>query len=340
MQLETDESLANTILQFPETEDEIAGVRDKWPLNAAVSEVASEVKIKSGDDQSARRTAYRFLSQNEQNAVAMGTDFSSFSTSYDISDKIYVTMDPMEKTEWFGNQQWIMTENGLVGLLEVGTDKQQKAYNIAGTLRLVSGRNTWGIRKEFETIDANTYKYGDLIIKFHETNYSGGVKPEYTDTYNGNTLKTGRISLLDKVDDELTTYEPGTMRYFIVEIIPRDKVQAQRVEKLSLDDGLRGFLYEAEDREMMTIHNLTDSPIQYQIDINTEFSTTSVRFSEFVESDLQCEMTEVSTIDGMATQLVSIPPQGHILVVSSDILADHESNINYYEDVFLQVPKY
>ena len=276
-----------------------------YPLDAALQVATNQYRLQP-DGQ--RWRTCRFLSQAEQNAVTIGADFAALTTRYRIQNVAWGGKSSL--TEWAGQQEWLLTPNRIVGLLAIETLTEQKAYSIHGRLRL-------GMKKEFEKKSDSLLKYGGLMIRLHEHNYSD-VITERSETFyidKPEQFRSSEIVLRDAAsvkanEKELLTYPKGTRQFFIAEVFPSTAEPARAVRRIATDGAQRatGIEVEADGWWRQLVHNPTDKPITYRF-MAAPTAAGSVQMHR--SGSRKPEPVPVDMRDG--TALVSIPARGHVV---------------------------
>jgi len=236
------------------------------PLNAALKVATNQYRIALGGQ---RWRNCRYLSEDERNADTIGPDFAGFSTRYRIQNVAWGGRSTL--TDWAGNQQWLMTPQRLVGLLEIETLEDQQAFSIHGRVRLGAGRGRNLEQKEIERKDDSFFKYGLLLCRLHEHNYAD-VVTEKSETFYIETpedFASREIVLRDAASvfsssEERRTYPKGTRQFFVVEVFPGWSEPARSATRIATPEGLRGVELDADGRHLLLLHNPTDGELAYR----------------------------------------------------------------------------
>jgi hypothetical protein len=176
-----------------------------------------------------------------------------------------------------------------------------KAYSIGGAVQLLSGRGNWGVRKTFETIDANTLKYGALMVRFHEHGTTV-IGTEYTDVFSGNSRMSGRIVLADR-EPELRMYPKGSRTQFLVEIHPEWVQPAKGVSALT-----DGFELVESNQRLRLLHNPADTARDVSgTNARIWRSGQNYRAPWLEESPIPTEMPNAQAKE-------TIPPHSHVVL--------------------------
>jgi len=231
----------------------------RFPLNAALQVVTNQYRLAPGGQ---RWRTCRYLSQDEQNAVAIGNGFAALTTYYRIQNVAWGGKSTL--TDWAGNQQWILTPHRLVGVLEIETLSDQQAYSVHGRVR-------FGMKKDIERKDDTFFKYGALLCRLHEHSYAD-VITEKSETFYidpPERFRSTEIVLRDarsveSGEKEPLTYAKGTRHFFTVEVFPYWSTLAESVTRVSSESGLRGLETCADGRHVLLMHNPTSSALIYE----------------------------------------------------------------------------
>lgn len=237
------------------------GGTSHWPLSAALHAAGAEVRIKPGPGDTNRWTTHLCLARGERNAATVNERFAALSTTH----KLCVYGGPA--TGWEAAQQWIFTPRRMVGMVTLTASSPQRAYSMGGAIQLLSGRASWGVRKEFEQLDAKTWKYGALVVRIHAHDLAA-VRPEYTDVMGGTGGKSGRLVLSDgETETGVRDYAAGTRRTFLIEVHPEWNREAELVRTTEAPNGCFGVEVRDGDLHVRMIHNAGDSDAIYTSEV-------------------------------------------------------------------------
>ena len=281
----------------------------RYPLNAALQVVTNQYRLeprKPYEGKCRRWRECRYLSQQERNAVAIGKDFATLTTRYRIQNVAWGGKSTL--TDWAGNQQWILTPNGLVGVLEIEPLSDQQAYSIHGRIR-------FGLKKEMEQKAPDLFQYGALLCRLHEHNYAD-VVTEPSETFYIDTpekFRSTEIVLRDKASIETDeqkpiTYAKGTRQFFTVEVLPEWCTPAEGVQRDTTPEGLRLVEVHAKNRWLLLAHNPTDGVLV--LDRTLPWATGSLSLHRSGNHTPAGEMLE--TADGRIR--LDIPAHEHIVI--------------------------
>lgn len=246
------------MVMYPE--GKIPKGQERWPLSAALQDATVEVRVAPGVPDLSRLNTHAFLSKDDRNATTVNDRFAALTTSYTIVDR------KGELTPWRVEQVWLMTPRRIVGLVEVSATADAEALGVNGHFRFISGRVNWGTRKEFESVTSDTLRYGDLETKLHAQTF-GAVSTDYTDTFSGDTKKTGLL-LLGAPQGDLSPqrFAKGTRKFYLAEVRPVGTEPAGEVRRFDAGPGLIGVLLADGDLKLRAVFNTTDAPVTYKIE--------------------------------------------------------------------------
>jgi len=303
-----------------------------YPLNAAFQGAAPEVKYAAGKETDWQRGAkWAFLTGKDRSDAQTRTN-----SVYGLSTRYGVSKTRFNELPWKALQQWVVTPDRVIGMTEMEATASSTVYGLAQRIQLVSGRrNASGTRKTLNTIDANTFEYGDLRLKIISKDYAGTVNTVYHGVMNDalDTLSV-MIELHDanSGNDVSQTYPAGTRRYAFFEVTNKDRSYSSNAVRLTLATGLEGFEFqESAGRKVRMIHNTTGSAVA----LNTSSMTSPYTKSRMVKSWDESMLTNLSISTGNTTiPYTSIPAYGHVLVINSSIADDHVAGYQTYDSIF------
>ena len=305
-----------------------------YPLNAAFQGTAPEIKYSHGKEKDWQRgQKWAFLTGKDRNdAQTKSKLVYGLSTNYRVSKMRF------SETPWQAQQQWVVTPDRVIGMCEIEATTNTSAYGLAQRVQLVVGRrNASGAYKFLYTKPNNEFEYGDLRVKIHNKNFVGIVDTIYHGVMN-DTLdnRSVMIELHDAAsgDDQLVNYIAGTRRYSLIEVTNNARTYATGVSKLTLAFGLEGFEFtESTGRKIRMIHNTTSRAIA----LNT--NTMSCPYTQLcMLKSWDQDSPDVFTVtnNNGTIPYTTIPAYSHILIINSDISADHSPGFYTYDDIFVQ----
>jgi hypothetical protein len=303
-----------------------------YPLNAAFQGTAPQVKFATGVENDWQRgNKWALLSGKKcNNALTRTHTIYGLSASFTLSKKNFVSVG------WNAMEQWVVTPDRLIGMVEVEATTASTVYGFAQRIQLVSGRmGQVGARKLLNFIDENSYEYGDLRVKVIDKNYLGTVDTLYHGVNNGVGDNYAVMLLLNDVKsggDVANVYPVGTRRYAFIEVTNKDRVYSTNPTRLTLDAGLEGFEFqESAGRKIRMVHNTAGTAVSISAtSMICPFSKVRV-----IKSWDETALTALPVVSGVcALSVISIPAYGHLMVVNSDLVADHSLGYNTYDSVY------
>jgi hypothetical protein len=291
-----------------------------WPLNAALDSATSEVQTTPGSLPGVDRKNFRSFPQDEHDAVTMTRTFAALSTSYIVSDKTN-PRGPFNPRKWQGDQQWLFLPDRLIGLLSITSLEDQQAYGLDGSIKLVSGRQTWGSQKTFQQLDPSTVGYGNLVVRIPDQNYGGklstSLEAASASDPNDKTNKGGRILIQDARANSPNTiaYRRGESHYYMVEIFPNTSA-ADQTTRLQISNGLEGFQAIEKGRVLQIIANPTNVPLNYIATLPTPYPRLSIHGGNGSVQNIG--------VRGRAANIsTAVPAYSNVVIVNSDNGDDH-----------------
>ncbi len=307
-----------------------------FPLNAAFHAAGIGVKTKKGKETEWGRGAYHsWLTVNEHNGLSRGKSLYGISTRYQLNK----TGGRMATIPWEGMQQWVITQDRIIGMMEIQAQQKQSVYGLKARLLLVSGRKgVAGTRKSLVVKNSYTYDYGMLKSTIHSQNFNGIVDTQYVNIipFTTNDDFSAEIELHDKLDsakDVLITYPARTKRYALVEVTRFPKTISTAATYTTKDTGLVAFQFQEQlGRKVRMIHNITPIALVYTDTMYCPFSKASLlrSWNDTVDYTLAINAQKSSCS-------ITIPAYSHILWINSNLDSDHVAAHNTYTKVFKPV---
>ena len=307
-----------------------------YPLNAALQGTAPEVKYASGEETDWQRGAkWAFLTgKDRKDAITRTKKIYGLSTAYGVSKPRFAEVG------WTAQQQWVVTPDRVIGMCEIENPAASSMYGLAQRIQLVSGRrNASGTRKTLNLIDVNSFEYGDLRVKILDKNYAGIVDTIYHGVMN-DTLDNYSVMInlhdIKSGSDLAYSYQAKTRRYAFFEVTNKDRVYSTNYTRIALATGLEGFeFHESSGRKIRMIHNITGSSIA----LNTSTMSCPYQQTRLIKSWDEATLTSLAVANNTTTiPYTTIPANGHILLINSNIADDHISGYNTYSDIFTSTP--
>ena len=309
-----------------------------WNLNAAAQEFMGKIT---------KNSVVYFLATDIKGSVSMTKTIQGLSAKYSLSPRI----KPLSGFE--NTQQWLTSHDRAIGMITIRSTADNQANSVNAVANFVSGRASWGQKKEFQKLDSNTFQYGELKIRVVQHNF-GRFDLSYSNTYvyesaTTTDTKKGTITFKDSLsmDDEGNPhrYKAGANYYYLIEIIPAWSTFS-KVKKLDLNGGLLGFEYDDGNKKVMMIHNPTDAPVklsynnahgysQYSIQLGTNGNIDRDKYGNMVNFQSMANTKSENSSSASSENFVyTIPPNRHVLHVGSNNPIDHAAGFDFYDDVF------
>ena len=318
------------------------GYRPAWPLDVA----AEEFNIVLTTDDKHSSDFYNKVKGivDSEPSISLTNTLSALSSKYYGASERFVKFNDAVNT-----QEWVMSKDRAMGLLSTEITNDVMLKSIAGVSKYISGRNFWGVRKEFKEIDKNTFEYGGAKIKIHQTNFKG-IELTYTDTFDGNVKKVGVLNLKPeestKLDGDATLYPKGTKYYYLIEVVPHWADFATEAKVIN-NNGLTGFEYKDNEKTVAILHNATEANItanyslpqgysKYSVQLSTDGSVDRDKYLNLINYNKMQNVdsgNKFSKLDSPTVEY-TVPQNRHIMMIASNNEADHDGNYKFYEDVF------
>jgi hypothetical protein len=303
-----------------------------WPLNAALDIASVEVRVAPGEDAKVRREGSDWLTTKEVSTVTKGKQIYGLASEYNTSTKKAANTAVFSASNWDVKQEWVFTPERIVGMIEINPTVDTEAYAVQGILKLVSGRSTWGTKKDLVKISEGVYTYGKLNIRIRENNFGGALKQVYTAVYDDNdTSEKGTI--LNLKDNKSTSnsdvkklYKTTDKYHYIVEVYPQGTSAASAVTNNS-QINLQSFTVNDGKRTIQTIHNHSNQQQVYTSSINFSYSKAVITKS-------WTSIQNLGAVSGTTSVSVTIPAHEHVLIINSNNAVDLDGTILIADNLF------
>ncbi|MDF7826158.1 Gfo/Idh/MocA family oxidoreductase [Pontiellaceae bacterium B12227] len=317
---------------------------NKTPLKGALDGVCPEFKNKTGPTSDWSRSpdgVYRFLSQDENTSTITRDTFGTLATDYRLSTRVSspATPDWGAGTDWLGEQVWLLTEDRVVGLVQIHNEAGADVYGLDTRMVLTGGRtNIIGQYYDLVEVASNEYDFGELSLRIGENNFGGTQTVQRVGMQNGAGDEYGAILRLhdsaDPADDTLIHYPSGTRRWVVIECIREGRSFAGSVNNVMEGNNNVAVLEVREtDRRFRLVQNLTSSARTY----TGNFWGIGPGATATLHKSWTNTVDVVTPVPGNAIAIIiDLPPHGHVAVVSSTDSANHAANQSHYEDIFPQ----
>jgi hypothetical protein len=323
-------------------------MENKTSLKGALDSALVEFKESRGPETDHMRgKVYRYLAQDEQTRTITRKNFGTLSTSYRISRRTSSPATPnwdAGGTPWLGQQLWVLTDQRIIGLMQILSDSDTTVYGLDARLVFSAGRK--GIMGTFYDLiqtKPSEFAFGDLRARIHESTFTENITqqriaisdPKSADDYSALL----RISATP-AEDVPATFPAGTRRWIVIEISPEGQPVATEAKNLLPEDTTWGVLQIDEGtRRIQIIQNLTSSEQTYCGDflVGSMFPNTSLHRS------WSPSVTPLDASTGTAHLEEPIPGFSHVIVISSAEPEDHtfshrNSDAVYGEDAPVSQP--
>lgn len=230
------------------------------PLDSALQVVTTEVRLNPTEN---HWRGGRCCSALEKLTTLTGQDFGSLAVRYQVSQPNWGYKQD-DLYPWEGTQQWYLSRTRLVGLVALECMADETRAAIHGRVRL-------GMKRQIESLDAKTWRYGRLQVRIHEHNYAKIVTRPSETFYmdKPESFKSTEITLLDPQsvaagEKGTVTFKKGTRFYFLVEVHPDSSSPALEVQRIE-SSGALGFRIREAGRQIVLLHNPTAGPIDVNV---------------------------------------------------------------------------
>jgi hypothetical protein len=311
-----------------------ANWKNNYPLNAAFHAAGVGVKMRTGKETEwGRGFRHSWLTVNEKNAVTKSFQIYGISTRYSLNQ----AGGRMKTIPWEGMQQWVLTPDRLVGMMEIQANQQQKVYGLKARMLLVSGRKgVSGTKKVVQIVNRNTFKYGMLQAKIHDENFKGLIDTQYVNIipFTTNDDFSAEIELHDAKDsanDKIITYSAGTKRFALVEITKSSNSFSTATVYPIADTALQAFQFvEQNGRKIRMVHNISSKAVTYTDTIVCPFNQLRLLQSW---NDSAVVLPSINA-QGIATITSIVPANSHIVLVNTASSSDFSQPYQTFPSVF------
>jgi hypothetical protein len=201
-------------------------------------------------------------------------------------------------------QQWYLSKTRLIGLVAVEATAEETRAGVWGRVRLGMGR-------ELQPDGPQSWKYGRLRVKIHEHNYAQ-IATHPSETFyldKPASYRSTEIALVDplsvKAGQKDAKYPKGTRYWFLVEIFPDSSPPAQQIARIE-DGSAVGFTLRESDRQVVVLHNATDSPARCHLPLPS--TATAITIYE--------DNSGKGRALGDRATTVELAPQRHLMAVA------------------------
>lgn len=303
-----------------------------YPINAVLNAVAPIVKTKTGKETDYNRGAVNaFLTGFENNSITMARTVYGIASRHAIVDRV------MSKTGFDGMQQWVFTQDRLMGMVELEALANSTCYGLGARFCFVGGRlGVSGKYKPLTRLNDSGYQYGLLNLRIVHQDFKGRTDSVYYGIQGGagDTL-SNQLTLhdqLDSVNDKKITVPKGYRKKVMVEVTKSTTPFAANASMLNLPYPLYGFQFtESNNRKVRIVHNVSNAPVAYIDTFRCPYSATRI-----LKSWNMPDSGAFHTATGSVLLLtVTIPAFGHVLILNSSQNADTVLGHNTFDSIFV-----
>ena len=212
------------------------------PLKGALMAATLEVG-QPPDDRGRNRDLYISGSDDVTDSQIVGKT-AVLGTRYTIHRPYInsVTGKEVPPTPWQGTQVWLLTQHGLVGLLQIEATEQQTVPHLGGEVRL-------GPKLPVQQTDERSYRVGPLTARILQTSFpqvtAGKARPPYAQT------ESQHEAILLRTNGTEYTAKPGEPLHFVVLIAPQKSADQFQDFQLLKADGVEGFEVNVAGKRMI-----------------------------------------------------------------------------------------
>lgn len=304
-----------------------------FAFDSAVDIVGLEIKRSPGQETEDRRFKYWFLTTNEKTSSTRAHQIHGLTSIYNPSSKQFSNTSPYGATNWVINEQWIFLPERIVGHLSVNSlIDDQEAYAIGSIIKIVSGRASWGDKKEIIDLGDGHYSFGRLHFVIREQNLGGETITEYAPIYTDKVSeKASYHRIIDNKSsgqtEQLFTYGIADKYHYVVEIFEEGTEPAlnisstrnERVHTLTVDDGTRS---------VQSVLNITDQHQTHGAALESAYSMATVLNSSTADTPVPPN-TPVN---------LDLPAHNSAMIIESSTSDDINIAENFYSDIFTAAP--
>ncbi len=288
------------------------GKPGNWQLDSALQDAGMEIRVDPSKDSDTEHRG-RITLANEESVTTSAV--GEHAAALGAVSKLGTYNKPA--TDWITRQAWLMTRDRMVGLVTLEAGEEFTGAGIYGRLFLVSGRATWGVRKELQELGGGSFSYGDLIATFHAHDFAG-FEHEYSDVMGGglnqsSARKACRLMVVDAAakSGSTTLYPKGTIHYYLVELRPSSSAPAT-VSRVDDASGVLSFTVQDGSGSYRVAFNPTDQPVTLTLDPSQVLHRSGEKF----RADWLKEAGAVESVAPIPAPATFALPAGEIIFVS------------------------
>lgn len=339
------------------------------PLKGALDTVGIEVKESIGTEYDVHRgSKYRYLTQDEKTATITRKGFGTISSTYKISTRTSsnatVNWDS-SATKWTGQQVWVLTDERVIGLVQIvnASGSSATAYGLDARLFFTGGRrNIMGsyltltrpatVAEATGSTGTTDFQFGEIRVKIAGTGSAGDIGT----TFNGD-ITSQRIPINDNINTDPTlalaqdnftelvrineagpsdstpvSFANGTRRWIVFDITRNGTSYAtsSKFNVLPENNTFAVLQFNEGTRKVRIVQNLTATAQAYSgsFVVGSTYATTSLHRS------WNTTVSALTVASGTATVADTIPAYGHMIAVSSNNADDHTNAFLTAKDIF------
>lgn len=306
-------------------------------LKGALDSVNLQFKETPGVETNwSRGTHYRFLAQDEQTQTITRKNFGTLSTTYNISKRFSSSATPTwdsTKTNFDGQQLWVLTDERIIGLVQVSAKATSTVYGLDARLVFAGGRQATNMGSYHELVHdaaAKTLSFGQLKTRYHNAHATAFAGPvthhriniSETDINDDRSalVRLHDVSVNPALPDQPLVIQAGTRRWVVLDITRTETGFATNViNVLPAHASYAVLQFHEGKRRVRIVQNLTPDGRNYNgtFSHGSAFTQTSLHRSwSTVVSPLTITNNAVSVSDW-------VPPYAHMIAVNSHEPDDH-----------------
>jgi hypothetical protein len=318
----------------------LGSVTNNTSLKGAMDSVLVEFKESPGEETDLfRGSKYRYLSQDENTSTITRKNFATLGTSYRISRRTSSNATPSwagSATSWIGQQLWVLTEERVIGLVQIASTAATTIYGLDARLVFTGGRR--GIIGQYLDLlqpEAGTYAFGQLRTKVHAGTFTGPATEQRMAISipgsNDDFSALVRLPAPEVPVDEATELPAGTRHWLVIDITREGQNFASRALNVLPGHASYAVLQVEEGgRKIRIVQNLRNGSHNYtgNFVVGSTYPQTSLHrsWSDAVQ--------QLSVSNGIATVAGLMPPDGHMIAVNSAQPDDHTNTFRTSSDIF------
>ena len=284
--------------------------KSSYPLEVVLMGAMPKVFTKVGN-----KTEWAWLTHHDKNAVIMGRGYSAISSEYGL--QTFGSSSKGKEIPWTGCQEWICIKDRMIGLLEVAPKGAQNAIDVSTNFLFGTGGTAGGPEQPKTNIDPLTYKYGEMLLKVHETSFKThsaietkirvkkGYEIVFRDSTSQNTISK--------------RFNPDFSRYCLVEIKPEWSNGDLQAKRLSQVNGVSGLEVRYQNSVWTLYHNRSKETLKIDLPKTRKGQTTTLHTE-----------TGISVVSSTSYNLL---PDARVLVVTSADPINHEKGWDNIEQM-------